>query len=457
MPSLFHRGYWTAFTVWSARHEARLPYWPLERVLKFQQQRIRRMVEHAYRNVPFYRGVMDRMRLRPEDIRTAADLAQLPVVTKEELLEAPEAFRARTFPDDRCLRIDSSGTSGRSKPIYHDAESLFLTLAHGQRQRTVLRRFTGQLTGYREMHAARATGVHRQIRGFYESHSIRLPGVELERAGLPLLNVTLAEQVELINEFRPTVLRGYGSQLGSLFRRVAEMGLKIECPKVVVYGADVMPSAERRLIEDQFGVPVLSTYQAVEALRLGFQCEERRGFHLFVDDLAVRVVDDEGHDLAAGQRGHLLISNLTNRATVLLNYRLGDIVRLGTEPCACGRSLPTIESIEGRSDDLLLLPSGEEVHALAILEGVRAVPGVIQVQIVQEEPERFELRCVSAPGADRPAAAESLLEALSAGLGIPVLATVTWLEQIPTDAAGKTKAVISHCPPICQGGDSSAG
>jgi len=457
MPSLFHRGYWTAFTVWSARHEARLPYWPLERVLKFQQQRIRRMVEHAYRNVPFYRGVMDRMRLRPEDIRTAADLAQLPVVTKEELLEAPEAFRARTFPDDRCLRIDSSGTSGRSKPIYHDAESLFLTLAHGQRQRTVLRRFTGQLTGYREMHAARATGVHRQIRGFYESHSIRLPGVELERAGLPLLNVTLAEQVELINEFRPTVLRGYGSQLGSLFRRVAEMGLKIECPKVVVYGADVMPSAERRLIEDQFGVPVLSTYQAVEALRLGFQCEERRGFHLFVDDLAVRVVDDEGHDLAPGQRGHLLISNLTNRATVLLNFRLGDIVRLASEPCACGRSVPTIESIEGRSDDLLLLPSGEEVHALAILEGVRAVPGVIQVQIVQEEPERFELRCVSAPGADRPAAAESLLEALSAGLGIPVLATVTWLEQIPTDAAGKTKAVISHCPPICQGGDSSAG
>ncbi len=211
-----------------------------------------------------------------------------------------------------------------------------------------------------------------------------------------------------------------------------------------------MPSAERQLIEDQFGVPVLSTYQAVEALRIGFQCEERRGFHLFVDDLAVRVVDDEGHDLAPGQRGHLLISNLTNRATVLLNFRLGDIVRLASEPCACGRSLPTIESIEGRSDDLLLLPSGEEVHALAILEGVRAVPGVIQVQIVQEEPERFELRCVSAPGADRPAAAESLLEALSAGLGIPVLATVTWLEQIPTDTAGKTKAVISHCPPIAK-------
>lgn len=434
-----------------------MPYWPLERVLRTQQQRLRRMVEHAFRSVPFYRGVMDRMRLRPEDIVKTEDLALLPVVTKEDLLETPELFRARDFPDGRCLRIDSSGTSGRSKPIYHDPGSLFLALAHGQRQRAVLRQFTGQLAGYREMHAARATGVHRQIRGFYESHSLRLPGVELERSGLPLLHVTLAEQVELINEFRPTVLRGYGSQLGSLFRRVAEQGLEIQCPEVVVFGADGMPSAERQLIESHFGVPVLSTYQAVEALRIGFECEERRGFHLFLDDVAVRVVDDEGHDLAPGQRGHLLISNLTNRATVLLNYRLGDIVRLSRKPCPCGRELPTIESIEGRSDDLLLLPSGEEVHSLAILEGLRAVPGLVQVQLVQESHDRFELRCVPAPGVDSARAEAGLIQALSTGLGFPASARVSWMEHIPPDDAGKTKAVISHCPPERKGGDRNAG
>lgn len=456
MPTWFHRSYWTAYTILAARHEARLPYWSMDRVLEIQQRRLTQMVEHAFRNVPFYRGVMDRIRLRPEDIRTADDLSYLPVVTKEDLLQAPESFRARTYLDARCLRLDSSGTSGRSKPIFHDARSLFLALAHGQRQRAVLKRFTGQLTGYREMHAARASGVHRQIREFYESHSMRLPGVELERAGLPLLNVTLAEQVELINDFRPTVLRGYGSLLGSLFRRVAEQGLKIECPQVVVYGADAMPPAERRLIEDHFGVPVLSTYQAVEALRIGYQCEERQGFHLFLDDLAVRVVDDDGHDVTPGQRGHLLISNLTNRAEVLLNYRLGDVVRLSREPCPCGRQLPTIESIEGRSDDLLLLPSGEEVHSLVILEGLRSVPGVVQVQVVQEEPERFELRCVPAPETDRAAAAENLLEALSVGLGIPVMARVTWMEQIPADTTGKTKAVVSHFAPKPEQGDRGA-
>lgn len=442
---LLERGYWTAFTVWAARHESKLPYWPPERVLKIQQRRLRRMVDHAYRNVPFYHDVMDRLRLRPEDIRWAGDLALLPQVTKEDLLAAPETFRARNLPDKHCLRIESSGTSGRSKPIFHEAASLFLALAHGQRQRTVLRHFTGRLTGYKEMHAARASGVHRQIRQFFESHSLRLPGVELDRRNLPMLQTTLAEQVEAINEFRPTVLRGYGSHIGSMFRRVAKEDLEIAPPEAVVYGADSMPAAEKQLIEDRFGIPVLSTYQAVEALRIGFQCEERRGFHVFLDDIAVRVVDAEGREVAPGERGHLLLSNLTNRATVLLNYQLGDVVRWSTEPCPCGRRLPTLEAIEGRSDDLLVLPSGDEVHALAILEGLRTVPGVVQVQVVQEDLDRFELRCVPKPNTDRVRAADDLAQALAAGLGISLTARVSWMEQIPPDAAGKTKAVVSNC------------
>ncbi len=445
MASRGSRVYRTAFTVWEARHESSLPYWPLERVTAIQSRRLSTIVRHAYQEVPFYREAMERLRLRPEDIRTAEDLAHLPVVTSEDVLHAPEAFRPRGLRHEQCLRIDSSGTSGRRKPIHHDATSLFLSLAHGQRQRSVLRPFTGRATSYREMHAARAGGVHHQIRTFYESHSVRLPGVELTRAYLPLVNVTLAQQVELINRFRPTVLRGYGSQLGSLFRRVAGNGLRIERPKVVVYGADRMPSSERRLIEDEFEIPVLSTYQAVEALRIGFQCEERQGFHLFVDDVAVRVVDGEGRDVSPGERGHLLLSNLTNRATVLLNYRLGDIVRSSTRPCACGRTLPTIESIEGRSDDLLLLPSGEEVHSLAVLERLQAVPGIVQVQLVQEDRDRFELRCVPDPGTARAQAAEALVGALSASLGMPARARVRWMERIPPDASGKTKAVVSRC------------
>jgi phenylacetate-CoA ligase len=168
----------------------------------------------------------------------------------------------------------------------------------------------------------------------------------------------------------------------------------MEKPKVVTYGADAMPKGDRRVIEEQLGIPVVSIYQAVEALHIGFQCEARQGFHISTDQVAVRVVDSAGSDVAPGERGELILTNLTNLAMVVMNYRLGDLVTLAERPCSCGRTLPLIQDIDGRLDDLIARPGGRCLHALSILPGLQAVDGVRQVQVIQEELERFRLRVV---------------------------------------------------------------
>jgi len=106
-----------------------------------------------------------------------------------------------------------------------------------------------------------------------------------------------------INEFRPDLLAGYGSHLGALLRWAWEQGRDLHRPRVIWYGADAMPPADRDLIEHRLGVPVLSTYQADEALRIGFQCERREGFHLSLDDVAVRVVRPDGRPAGPGEQG----------------------------------------------------------------------------------------------------------------------------------------------------------
>ncbi len=93
----------------------------------------------------------------------------------------------------------------------------------------------------------------------------------------------------------------------------------------------------------------------------------------------------------------MVISNLTNRATVFLNYRLGDIATPGLGPCPCGRTLPVIEDLKGRSDDLLWLASGRPMHSLAVMPYLQAVAGVVQVQIVQNAARRFTVRAVGNP------------------------------------------------------------
>lgn len=111
-----------------------------------------------------------------------------------------------------------------------------------------------------------------------------------------------------------------------------------------------MPDADLRLIEQDMGIPVFSFYLSVEAPRIPFHCEQRRGHHIFADHVAARVVDEKGNSLPPGVPGEIVISNLTNRAPVLLNYRQGDTVTLGGEPCPCGRSLPTLGRASPGSD-----------------------------------------------------------------------------------------------------------
>ena len=241
---------------------------------------------------------------------------------------------------------------------------------------------------------------------------------------------TFDENVARMNRAQPDVLFGYGSYLGALFRYASERHLQTHRPRAVLYGGDRMADADRALLETGLGVPVLSSYQAAEALRIAFQCERRQGFHLNLDLMGIRIVDETGARVKPGGTGEILISNLTNRATVLLNYRQGDVVTLSEHACPCGRTLPTIERIEGRSDDLILLADGRVIHALAIQAPLHRVPGVIQVQIVQHTPHDFLVRAVCTGDHGWPATRSALDAALRSAVGAEVTAVIERVERI---------------------------
>jgi phenylacetate-CoA ligase len=442
MAGLLSKAYWNAFTLWHARDEGKLPYRPLEEILAVQNRRVKAIVAHAYETVPYYREVINEAGLRPSDFRTAEDLAKLPILTPNQLAREPAAFLSRRYTNGRSLQLHSSGTSGRSRKIHYDAAALFLALAHGHRQRLVLAQFVGRTLGYQEMVSNRPGSIAFRIRDFYESYSWVPRNINLKRSIISPGDA-FEDNVAIINAFQPDVLRGYGSYIGPLFRRAREKGLPLFRPKALVYGGDQMADRDRSLIEAEYGVPVLSTYQAAEALRIAFQCERREGFHISLDHTAVRVVDASGNPVSPGASGAIVISNLTNRATVLLNYKLDDVVTLGRAPCPCGRTLPTIERIDGRADDLIALPGGHLIHSLAVLAPLHRIPGVIQVQLIQEELRRFLLRVVGV-GLDRQQARLGLEAALCATLGDDISLAIEWVDVIQPEPGGKVKAVISR-------------
>ena len=307
-----------------------------------------------------------------------------------------------------------------------------------------MRGVVGREYGYRELVLAREDGLSAQIRNFYERNMWMPRGVDLTRLLVPPQFDDLAGLVRRINEFKPDVIRTYGSMAAVLFRRARQQGLRLDVPKAVVYGGDSMPPADRQLIEQEYGVPVFSTYQSAEALQIAFTCEQRRGFHLSIDDVAARVLRQDGSEALPGESGDLILSNLTNFAMVILNYRIGDMVALGAEPCGCGRNLPLIEKIDGRCDDFVSTSAGGIFHSLSLLPAVQKAEGVVQVQLVQTHPDRVIIRAVSRNDANREEAARQMLAGLRARLGEAMRIEVEWVAVILPGTNNKVKAVVSE-------------
>lgn len=310
----------------------------------------------------------------------------------------------------------------------------------------MLARFVGKSLGYREMDAVRSAGTSVTLRKFYDAHSWTPRAMDLQRRILSP-DQSLESNIAHINAFRPNVIRGYASYIGAVFRRAHERKLALSPPEVVSYGAETLSPFDRQLIESEFGVRVISTYQAVEALRIAFQCELCQGFHISLDDVAVRVVDSDGKSLEPGGTGDIVISNLTNRATVLLNYKLRDVVTLSPSACACGRTLPTLQGIDGRSDDLVTLSDGHVTHSSVVLQGLRSIAGVVQIQLVQETLEHFSLRAVCAELVDWQRMRRDLDGALRELLGHDITLDLERVDAIAPEPGGKVRAVISRCAP----------
>ena len=162
-----------------------------------------------------------------------------------------------------------------------------------------------------------------------------------------------------------------------------------------------------------------------------------------VDFCPVRIVDGEGRGVTEGEEGDVVVSDLTNRATMLLNYRLGDVAASLPGRCPCGRGLPMISFLAGRRVEWLTSAAGHPLHPQLVKMLLRTESEVRRYQVVQPAPGRFELALVVAPGCDRAALAARLSDRFADRLGQGTQATVTCVEDLPRLPGGKVAPIVA--------------
>lgn len=444
MRNLLDKVYGNTVVLRNLYGQRRIPYLSLEELYELRDTRFRSIVNYAAKTVPYYQDLFRTIKINPSEIRSVEDLDDLPLIDKEMFRKDPVYFISTTRRGKKAIPFLTSGSTGMPTKIYHDRYSLLANIAFGEREREVISKICGRSFGYRIALVLPPENTIEKVQELYRRWTfIPIRPVQF------ILSVLspVEEVVESINYLRPEALIGYASYLETLFRTLAFQRISIHLPKVLVSLAETMTAEGKTLIEQEFGIPVLSQYNAMEAFKIGFTCEERKGFHLHEDVCHVKIVDTNGKKRTDGEKGEVVISNFVNHGTVLLNYRLGDVGSLSREKCPCGRTLPLLSELEGRIEDILFLQDGRFIHPRAIWGVIKNVEGVLKYQFIQHEPKRFELRLATVDKDTYLRIVNRILDGLKNILGSSVTIESQYVEEINPQEGGKFRPVLSLCKP----------
>jgi phenylacetate-CoA ligase len=165
--------------------------------------------------------------------------------------------------------------------------------------------------------------------------------------------------------------------------------------------------------------------------------------HISAEDIVVETVDPSGRSVAPGSPGEIVVTHLATRDFPFLRYRTGDIGVLGTAPCPCGRGLPVLAEVQGRSTDFVVAADGTIMHGLALIYVVRDLPGIERFKIVQEDLQRTRVLLVPGEGFSTDVV-ERIRRGLSQRLGAGVSIAVETVDDIAAERSGKFRYVVSH-------------
>lgn len=411
-------------------------WWSAERLRGFQWQRLQHLLDYASRHVPYYRRLFERLGISPGDIEDLSSLARLPFLTKAEIRAHSDDLKAEGAQG--LARFNTGGSSGEPLIFYIGNERV----SHDVAAKWRATRWWGVDIGDPEMvvwGSPIELGAQDRLRALRDKllRTALLPAFEMNEE-------TLARFIAAIRRKRPRMVFGYPSALAFIARHAEKVGQRLDDlgVQVAFVTSERLYEEQRADIERVFGCPVANGYGGRDAGFIAHQCPEG-GMHITAEDIIVEIVDAEGRACPAGQAGEIVVTHLATRDFPFIRYRTGDVGVLDDQPCACGRGLPLLKEIQGRTTDFIVAADGTVMHGLALIYVVRDLPGIDAFKIVQES--KVHTRVLIVPQAGFQAASiDTIRDQFRARLGSAVDVTVEQVAEIPKERSGKYRFVVSH-------------
>jgi len=411
---------------------------PPERIAAIQWDKLQRLIAHCWNDVPYYRRRWTEVGMEPGDIRTLEDFARLPVLTKQDIRQNYEDIHARSLRG-QMLYKSTSGSTGEPLRLGYTRESF-------ERRIAVMWRgygWAGSRMGRRTLYlwGAPVDGPD-DLHRFKDRIYHRVFGRKVLNTYL-MSGANMAEYADEIDRYRPRVIVGYVNPVVRLAQWLLDNERKVHRPLAILGAAEALHDFQRKIIEEAFGCKAYNTYGCREFMLVASQCEHQDGLHVNADHLVVEVANRQPA-LDGSEIGEVVVTDLHNYGMPFVRYVNGDTAVLGPDsPCACGRGLPRLARVVGRTLDAIRTPDGRIVPGEFFPFVFNDIPGVQGFRVHQRRLDRLDISLVTDAAYDA-AAEHRCREQIGRVVGAGITLAIERVAELPLGPSGKVRVTVSE-------------
>jgi phenylacetate-CoA ligase len=418
-------------------------FWPQDEMEAYQKSQLAQLLRFAHGTVPFYKSRLAPVMQADGDINWDR-WQEVPILKRQDLIDHREAMLAPELPPGHGAFADHEGSGTTGKPVTTRHNALTALASQAALWRAYDWHEIDYGKAFCQWHGD-DPDIGRTFDEFPDQpwgpawHKTTPSGkfYQLNRLNSPedVVNFLVRHQVVYFSG-RPRTMQ-------SAALACEAMGLQVKLHAISCFGT-ASGEQEREDCRRAFGAEIINLYASKEVYNMAHQCPTGPHYHINAELVLLEVLDNNGEPCKPGVRGRCIVTPFLNTAQPLIRYEIGDEVTLG-EVCSCGRSLPVLEKIDGRTTHLFRLPDGRRIAPVVPLQ-FRAAIGASAIQLVQKAPLEIEFRYVSTGKTSHPdfsAVSQMLQRQTMAGMKI----RFENLAELPLSASGKLMEFICELPP----------
>jgi len=411
-------------------------WWSPDELEAWRVQRLKGFLVDIGRRVPYYRDLFKGHGFDPHAVQSTTDLAKLPLLTKSHIRTNIDQIKASDHGP--LTRYNTGGSSG---------EPLIFFMGKARKSHDVAAkwratRWWGVDIGDKELvvwGSPIELGAQDRVRRLRDRlmRSHLLPAFEMSPQNLDHF-------VSTIQSVQPKMLFGYPSSLSLIAAHAQQKKIRLDNLglRVAFVTSERLYDEQQKVISEVFGCPVANGYGARDAGFIAHQCPTG-SLHISAEDIIVETIQPNGLPTAKGEVGEIVVTHMATADFPFVRYRTGDMGILGVSQCACGRGLPVLSDVQGRTTDFVVAQDGTVMHGLALIYTLRDLPGVERFRIEQVSLDQTIVKIVVG-AAFNPTSEDRIVRDFKNRLGEAVDVRIERVDDIANEASGKFRYVVSH-------------